>query len=110
MSSEGLWSIEIGAELGVVPGGVIVFNEGRLHGGGNEYFYVGSYEVRNDQFIAVIEVTHYNDVPNLLFGEAKGLLLNLTGVVSEAEMDLGGLFPANPDIELTVRLTKRAPL
>lgn len=106
----GLWSMEVGDRLGVAPIGVIAFSQGKVYGGNDKYFYVGNYRIENDTFQAEVKVTHYNDIPDSLFGSANELSFTLCGGVSGSEMDLLGSLPACSDREYTVRLHKLASI
>jgi hypothetical protein len=101
---EGLWALEIGDTLGVIPAGVMVCQQGEIFGGNDQYFYAGGYVVKNGRFDAEVMVTHYNDIPGSFFGEADGIPFTIQGVAMESEMDLVGLLPTRTDTEYMVRL------
>jgi hypothetical protein len=105
---EGLWSLEIGTHLGVLPAGIVVLGTGKLYGGDNQYFYVGNYEMNDNNINGVLYVTHYNDVPGDLFGAAENLPIRISGVFAEHDIDLRGVLNNHPEESLLFRLTKRA--
>lgn len=86
-------------------GGVIVLETGQVFGGDSGYYYVGKYEVRNDQISAQVRVVRYNpSMPNvwlddsddftvLLFGQVTG-----TGIVGQMTR------PDKPGISLSVNM------
>jgi hypothetical protein len=41
---EGLWTIEFGSHAGLFGSGVAVLRDGKIEGGDDSYFYLGSYE------------------------------------------------------------------
>lgn len=41
---EGLWTVEFGSNAGLFGSGVVVMRDGRIEGGDNSYYYVGTYE------------------------------------------------------------------
>jgi hypothetical protein len=107
---DGLWAMEIGATLGVESAGVIVCHQGQLAGGNDRYFYVGQYVLSDNAFEGQLAVTHYNDLPSDLFGQAEGELLELSGVPSASEMDLAGVIRGRSDrTRYTVRLRRLSP-
>lgn len=105
-SHEGLWAIEIGDKLGVISAGVIVFTQGKILGGNDVNYYAGTYNITDNKFSADVLVTHYNDIPSSLFGEAQDLPFTMSGIVSEMEIDLVGSLPSHSQTDYMVRLRK----
>ena len=66
--------------------------------------------MEDNTFEARLTVTHYNDLPGELFGEAEELVLELAGAPLASEMDLAGVFPERPDhTRYTIRLRRLSP-
>jgi hypothetical protein len=103
---DGLWALEIGDTLGVIPAGVMVCRQGEILGGNDQYFYTGSYVIEEGGFDANVMVSHYNDIPGSFFGKADELPFTIKGVAMESEMDLVGLLPTRSSIEYLVRLSR----
>jgi hypothetical protein len=45
---DGLWTAEFGSSVGMFGSGVVVFHEGKIMGGDNGYFYLGTYELNGN--------------------------------------------------------------
>lgn len=104
MALEQLWSIEFTSQLSSEGGGVIVLENGKILGGDNNYFYVGSYDLIKNQFNATIDIKHYHGDPNPIFGKHKELIVKLNGPYDEEEMKLKGYILEEPARELHIRL------
>ena len=110
MGLERLWSVEFTSELGSEGGGVIVMEDGKILGGNNNYFYVGSYTVSADQFNATIDVKHYQGKCNPIFGKQEELILQLSGKSSPEEMSLSGHILEDTSRELHISLKAHTEL
>ena len=108
MAIEQLWSLEFESELSSEGGGVIVLEKGKILGGDNNYFYIGSYDLKNDQFNATIDVKHYHGAHNPIFGKFEEVIIKLTGDYDEEEMHLTGHVLEQPSSELHVKLKYHA--
>ena len=104
MALEQLWSVEFVSELSSEGGGVIVIENGKILGGDNNYFYIGSYDLKNNKFNATIDVKHYHGKCNPIFGELEEFILKLSGNSNEEEMLLVGNILEDPSRELHVCL------
>ena len=104
MALEQLWSVEFVSELGSEGGGVIVLENGKLLGGNNNYFYIGSYDLKNNKFNATIDIKHYHGKCNPVFGKLEEFILKLQGDSDEESMLLTGHMLEDPSRELHVRL------
>jgi hypothetical protein len=111
VSMEGLWTVEFGSTTGRFGGGVVVFHEGRVMGGDNSYFYLGTFTVvRPNEFTATLDVTPFIDGVESVFNTlGRNLKLNLTGtLVDEAHATAQGYPISMPQLKLGVKLTKRS--
>lgn len=104
MAIEQLWSLEYVSGLSDEGGGVIVLENGRIIGGDNNYFYIGSYDLKNNKFNATIDVKHYSGSYNPIFGNMDELILKLDGKYDEDEMLLTGHVLEEPSLEVHIRL------
>lgn len=109
MSIEQLWSLEFVSGLSSEGGGVVVLEKGKIIGGDNNYFYIGSYDLCDNNFNATIDVKHYHGPYNPIFGKKSDeLIVKLTGAYDEEEMLLTGHILEDPSIEIHVRLKYHA--
>ncbi len=104
MALEQLWSVEFVSELGSEGGGVVVLEDGKILGGNNNYFYIGSYDLMNSKFNATIDIKHYHGKCNPIFGKQEEFILKLTGNSDEEEMLLTAHMLEDPSREVHVRL------
>lgn len=82
---DGLWTAEFGSSVGVSGGGAVVFQDGRLLGGDNAYFYVGNFKFSSRGFSATLRVSPFIDGAESVFRTAgKDLTLELTGELTSA--------------------------
>ena len=108
MAIEQLWSLEFVSGLGSEGGGVVVLEKGKVIGGDNNYFYIGSYNLNNNKFNATIDIKHYHGSHNPIFGKSDELIIKLEGDYNEEEMLLTGHILEEPSMEIHVRLKYHA--
>ena len=104
MALEQLWSVEFVSELSSEGGGVVILENGKMLGGNDNYFYIGSYDLKNNKFNATIDVKHYHGKCNPIFGRQEEFILKLSGDSAEDEMLLIGHMLEDPSREIHVRL------
>jgi len=107
---EGLWTAEFGSSAGIFGGGVVVFQGGRVMGGDNGYFYVGTYELTDNALRASIEVSPFIEgVESVFKTMGRQLTLELVGsLVDERHIRAQGHPRQMPQLKLGVKLTKRS--
>ncbi len=108
MAIEQLWSVEFVSEMGSEGGGVVVLDRGKILGGDNNYFYIGSYDLLNNNFNATIDVKHYHGILNPIFGKFDEFILKLKGPYDEEDMLLTGYILEDPSKTLNIRLKYHA--
>lgn len=104
MALEQLWSVEFVSNLGSEGGGVVVLEGGKILGGNDNYFYIGSYDLMKNKFNATIDIKHYHGRCNPVFGKLEEFILKLEGDADEENMLLTGHMLEDPSRELHVRL------
>ena len=104
MTLEQLWSVEFVSNLDSEGGGVVILEDGKILGGNDNYFYIGSYDFKNNKFNATIDIKHYHGKCNPVFGKLEEFILKLEGVSDEEEMLLTGYMLEDPSRQLRVRL------
>jgi hypothetical protein len=108
MALEQLWSLDFVSKMSEEGGGVVVLEANKILGGGNNYFYVGSYDLKDNNFNATIDVKHYRGECNPIFGKFEEFILKLLGDYDEDEMLLTGYILEDPSRELHVKLKYHA--
>lgn len=80
MNVNGLWTAEftVGSTTG---NGVVVFLNGRLLGGDDQYYYAGSYTESAGQLRGELLLKHYAGPQISLFGPIREMRLTLEGAV-----------------------------
>lgn len=107
---EALWSVDFLANTQRPGAGVVVLESSRAFGGDSNYIYIGSYKLVHEILKAEVKVTHYSGPMNSVFGARKEFTLKLEGKIAERTFDLRGHIVDQPELEIIVRLTKRADL
>ena len=114
---EGLWSVEIGLKETQMEGaGVVVFENQRVLGGSSNYFYKGSYEVKDGAVQGEIEVTFYGRNVSPIFKSLTNADRRKFHIRFSAKQPRGNYFNLqnyvveDPKMEIFVHLTKRANL
>jgi len=108
---EALWSVEFLSGTTLRQGaGVIVLETSRAFGGDSSYFYVGGYQLIHDTLKADVKVTHYFGPTISVFGPRQQFTLKLEGKIAEHTFSLHGYLVEQPELKITVQLTKRADL
>ncbi len=106
---EGLWTVEFGSSIGRFGGGVLVIHDGKLMGGDNANYYVGTYTQQGNDFRATIDVKPFvPGVANVFDNLGRNLTVELVGTLGDGiHAKAHGSPKGMPDMQLGVRLTKR---
>jgi hypothetical protein len=117
MSIEALWTVVFGSNTGGTGGGVVIFETGRIFGGDPDYIYLGKYDVSPDgkRLAADVEVTNYSNRRSSIFGPMSQFQLRIEADVPKNDgsgtlMQAKGYIVSNPDLQIGLLLTRRAPL
>ena len=110
MSIEGIWTSEVYGPFGWENRGVFLVENGRIVGGDNRQYSIGTYSQDGDQLTAEL-LTHYYGPPRTVFGEAdEEFTTVITGTRQGSEIN-GTISRADrPQFDLQMRLTKRMEL
>jgi hypothetical protein len=107
---EGLWSVDIGLKQTEMEGaGVVVFENQRVLGGSSNYFYTGSYKVKDGVVQGEVEVRFYGRKKSPFFEFLTKFRVRFSGKVRKF-MTLQNYVVEDPKKEIIVRLNKRAEL
>ena len=107
IAANGIWSGEIYGPYGWENSGVYVLEHGRILGGNNRHYSIGSYSVSGNTYQAEI-VVHYYGPPRAIFGEKREQFeIEVTGTLGEGVIDGQIDRPDRPEFSLQYRMTKR---
>ena len=104
-----VWTAEFGSQ-DRFGSGVIIFNNGKLSGGDNAYYYIGDYETSEDKFKAELLITPFMDESESIFNTInEPFKLILTGNFTDNNQHAvaKGHIKGRPQQKIYVRLTKR---
>jgi len=110
MSVEALWSVEFKSNLQLFGSGVVIFETGRVFGGDSTFYYVGDYEVRNNEIEGLISITNYSGNNHSVIGSGNNFNIRLKGPIKSPKMELAGHRVDAPDVKVIVSLIRRAEL
>ena len=110
MSIDGIWTGEVYGPFGWDNRGIFVLEKGRIVGGDNRQYSVGSYNLSGKKVKAELRV-HYYGPPRTVFGEAKEEFMTLiVGTLKGNEISGTISRPDKPQFDLQIRMTKRLEL
>jgi len=110
MSIDGIWTGEVYGPFGWENRGVFLLENGRIVGGDNRQYSIGTYTQEGDGLKAEL-LTHYYGPPRTVFGEAKEEFTTvITGTRNDGEIHGTISRTDKPQFDLQIRLTKRLEL
>lgn len=110
MSIGGIWTGEVYGPFGWDNRGVFVLENGRIVGGDNRQYTMGSYRVSGDDVEGTLLI-HYYGPPRTVFGEARErFTAEFEGVLAGDEINATIRRADKPMYDLQFRLTKRMDL
>lgn len=110
MSVEGIWTGEVYGPFGWENRGVFLLEGGRIVGGDNRQYSIGTYKNSGDDVQAELLV-HYYGPPRTVFGETKEqFTTSIIAKLKDGEMHGTISRPDRPQFDLEIRLTKRLEL
>lgn len=109
-AAEALWSVVFLSSTQRQGGGVIVLETDRVFGGDSSYFYVGNYDIKDNQITFAITVTRYNDMLESIFGNLDAFSLTLQGAYNDEEFNVNGHIDGDPTRIIEVNCRRRAEL
>ena len=110
MSIDGIWTGEVYGPFGWDNGGIFVLENGRILGGDNRQYSLGTYSLSGNDMKAELLV-HYYGPPRTVFGEAKEeFTTEIVGTWREDEINGTICRPDKPQFDLQIRMTKRLEL
>lgn len=120
MTSDGLWTIQFSSseedhggitlEEQINRGGILVFNQGRVYGGGISYYFVGTYTLQSSGITITINATRYNDIVTSALGNMDDVRFIFNGVIDGNIMKLHGHIEDQPNKKMFITAEKRTEL
>lgn len=110
MSVEGIWTAEAYGPFGWDTRGVFILEKGRVMGGDNRQYTMGTYTLSGEAFSADLAV-HYYGPPRTIYGEAREkFMTHMRGTLKDGVIE--GLIgrPDRPEYDLQFRMTHRMDL
>ena len=110
MSLDGIWGIEILGLFGWETTGILILENGRIIGGGNHHYSIGTYQLEGDDLKLSVSVT-YHGAPRTLFGSTDRVL-SIEATLKADEHSMQGLAYRvdRPDNTMRCQLTRQADL
>ncbi len=110
MSAEGIWTGEVYGPFGWENRGVFVLENGRVLGGDNRQYTMGTYKIADQDFSAELTI-HYYGPPRTVYGEVREQFgARLVGTLKDGVVEGTIGRPDRPQYDLQMRLTKRMEL
>ncbi len=89
---------------------MVIFETQRIFGGDSMYYYLGTYQIENEQITGAVNVNHYADERRNVFGDIESLKLDFKGKISSCKFEAVGGDPLDSQRNLRMIFTKLAGL
>jgi hypothetical protein len=110
MSLEGLWTSQIYGLFGWDNTGVLILTNGKVIGGGNNHYSIGSYSEAGNTVEMSLDI-QYHGTPKTVFGAAeRQLSVTLQGTHDDNLVEGEVCRMDKQDLSLAFRLVRRADL
>lgn len=106
----GLWTIEFISTMNRFGAGVLVLNNGRLLGGDNGYYYLGNYDVKDNNIRGKVAVTRFNKNIISVFGDVDHFSLTFDGQIKPDLIEAVASFGNTPDFKIRIICKKKVDL
>jgi len=109
---EALYGIEFISNNNNGGYGVVVLETERIFGGDSSFVFIGSYQTQNGELTANVKCTNDRKILQSIFGDIDEFNLKLTGKPdgNYQEFILHGYVVENPNMEISIKLKRRAEL
>src|SRR3990167_1716904 len=106
----GLWTIEFISTMNRFGAGVLVLNNGRLLGGDNGYYYLGNYDVNDDNIRGTVAIIRFNKNVVSVFGDIDQFSLTFAGQIKPDSVEAVASFDNTPDLQIRIICKKKVNL
>ena len=106
----GLWTIEFISTMNRFGAGVLVLNNGRLLGGDNGYYYLGNYEVKDNNVQGNVDIIRFNKNIISVFGDVDQFSLTFAGQIKPDSIEAVASFGNTPDLKIRIICKKKVDL
>lgn len=107
---QGIYQVNFKSNLPDFGYGLIVAENGTIHGGDHSYVYTGTYSSYESSIKAKITVTHYRGALDSIFGALKSFTLELQGSGTGAHFSLEGYLQSQSNFRINLSGTKVSSL
>ena len=106
----GIYSIVFKSSIEVFGGGLVVIDDGRIHGGNTKYIFKGLVAEKENAIEAEIKVEHYQGPLVSIFGEIDEFSLVLSVKPEPESFRMKGYMVENADMKIEVEGIKISDL
>ena len=114
---EALWTVEFTSNVDVEGegqpaegSGILVFETNRLFGGDANFYYIGSYEVKDKKVYGKLKITSYTGNTLSIFGNLSEFDVVLEGESNDDEIFATGYLEQDHNYRIAAKMVKRADL
>ena len=107
---DGLWTVEFISTIQRYGRGVLVFNQGRLLGGDDGYYYSGNCDIHEKKIQGSVNVIKYDKNSISVFGNISHFQLTFSGEIDENRFEAVGKIANNPQAQIKIIGTKKEDL
>jgi hypothetical protein len=104
---DGLWTVEFTSTLNRSGKGVFVFNNGRVLGGDQGYYYSGTYRTAGTQIEGRVNIVRFDPLSMSVFGNIDHFSLSFTGDFNEYRLTAAATIEGLPSQQIRVVAQKK---
>ena len=108
--NSGIYYVILTRYAGIFGDGLMVFDNGNIHGGDNRYLYRGHYKVEGNCLTAKIQVSYYRGKLESMFGPYDKYELTLSGDAEQDRFKMSGHIFGWSEMQITIEGQKQADL
>ncbi len=98
----GIYLVTFQSSLGNFGSGIVVIDNGKVHGGDAGFVYLGTYKDNPPNGTASITIKNFDPQHHSVFGALNHCGLTLTGTASASSFSLSGNVTQQPDLRIAV--------
>jgi hypothetical protein len=106
----GIYYVIFKSQTGRFGDGLVVVDDGKIHGGDQSYLYCGRYKTDGQEIEAEIEVSYYRGEPQSIFGHLPKFSLNLSGNATNDAFTVAGRVFGQSQLVINIEGQKQANL